>query len=192
MNCRNVMVIVLVALVVAFTGCAEKGMKADAPQAADAAAAKETEAAKAAAIEKIKEMMASGEAYTNEQILPLYDLLDPVDIDFMIGTWKGGKFDGGKMPDPINWYGKRFNAVNDAEPLLARKPDGTIYSFDKWGMAQLREIKFRGKVSGSLIYDSKPIMDYFRKIDDNTLIGFGEMKGKPTFFFYLERVKDAG
>ena len=30
-------------------------------------------------------------------------------------------------------------------------------------------------------------MDYFRKIDDNTLIGFGESKSFPPFFFYLVR-----
>jgi hypothetical protein len=143
--------------------------------------------AKAEAVARLKEMIQSGQAYTTEQIMPLYDQLDPVDIEFMLGTWKGGKFDAGKSPDPIRWYGKRFNSANNAEPLLARKPDGTIYSFDKWGMAQLREIKYRGKVSASLIYDNKPIMDYFRKIDDQTLIGLGEMKGTITFFFYLSR-----
>lgn len=145
--------------------------------------------APAQAAAQLLQMIQTGKAYTTEELLPLYDQLDPVDIDFMLGTWKGGKFDAGKSPDPIKWYGKRFNSANDAEPLLARKPDGSIYSFDKWGMAQLREVKFRGKVSASLIYDNKAIMDYFRKIDDNTLLGLGEMKGNLTFFFYLTREK---
>ncbi len=145
--------------------------------------------AQAQAVARIQEMIADGQAYTNDQIMPYYDLLDTVDTEFIIGTWKGGKFDGGKMPDPINWYGKRFNSANYAEPLLARKPDGTVYSFDKWGMAMVREVKFRGKVSATLIYDKKPIMDYFRKIDDDTIIGLGETKGNLTFFFYLEREK---
>lgn len=171
-------------------GCSTTGAQ---PPAQSAAAQAEVEKAKAAdeaqaqAVAKLREMMADGKAYTNEQILPLYDQLDPVDIDFMIGTWKGGKFDGGKLPDPINWYGKRFQSANAVDPLLARKPDGTVYSFDKWGMAMLREVKYRDKVSATLIYNIKPIMDYFRKIDDNTLLGFGEMSGRPTFFFYLTR-----
>ncbi|MDA8140127.1 MAG: DUF4334 domain-containing protein [Desulfobacteraceae bacterium] len=148
-----------------------------------------TECAKVQASARLLAMIQSGQAYTTAEIMPLYDQLDPVNIDFMLGTWKGGKFDAGQSPDPINWYGKRFNSANNAEPLLARKPDGTIYSFDKWGMAQLREVKFRDKVSASLIYDNKPIMDYFRKIDDNTLLGLGEMKGNITFFFYLIREK---
>lgn len=139
------------------------------------------------AVASLRAMIADGQAYTTEQIMPLYDQLDEVDLDTMIGTWKGGKFDGGKGPDPINWYGKRFNSPSYVEPLLARKPDGTVYSFDKWGMAQMREVKFRGKISATLIYDLKPIMDYFRKLDDNTLIGLGETKGHLTFFFYLTR-----
>jgi len=136
---------------------------------------------------KILEMIKTGEAYSTDQILPIYDQLEGVDIDFMLGTWKGGKFDAGKSPDPINWYGKRFTSSEDVDPLLARKPDGSIYSFDKWGMARLREVKFRGKVSASLIYNDRPIMDYFRKIDDETVIGYGEGKGFPPFFFYLIR-----
>lgn len=135
----------------------------------------------------ILEMIKTGEAYSTEQILPLYDQFEGVDIDFMLGTWKGGKFDGGKSPDPINWYGKRFTSSENVDPLLARKPDGSIYSFDKWGMARLREVKFRDKVSATLIYNERPIMDYFRKIDDNTIIGYGEGKGLPPFFFYLIR-----
>ncbi len=145
--------------------------------------------AKAQAIAHIRAMIASGKAYTNDDILPYYDQLDPVSIDFMIGTWKGGKFDGGK-PDAINWYGKRFNSANDAEPLLARNAEGRVYSFDKWGMARLRDVAFRGKVSATLIYNEKPLMDYFRKIDENTLIGLGEAKGNLLFFFHLSREKN--
>lgn len=170
---------------IAMAGCQFMGSD-KAMQTADASVQPDTMPQAAA---QLLQMIKTGQAYTTEEIMPLYDQLEPVDIDFMIGTWKGGKFDAGKSPDPINWYGKRFNSANDAEPLLARKPDGSIYSFDKWGMAQLREVKFRGKVSASLIYDNKPIMDYFRKIDDNTLIGLGEMKGNLTFFFYLTREK---
>ncbi|MCJ8499767.1 DUF4334 domain-containing protein [Desulfatitalea alkaliphila] len=165
------------------------GVMAIAPPAAMAAAPASSEqtGAPAEAATELFAMIDSREAYTTDQILPLYDALEPVDIDFMIGTWKGGKFDGGNSPDPINWYGKRFTSTEDVDPLLARKPDGTVYSWDGWGMARLREVKFRGKVSATLIYNQRPIMDYFRKLDDQTVIGFGEPKGFPPFFFYLVR-----
>jgi len=130
----------------------------------------------------------SGDACSSERLLKIFDELEPVSAEFMIGTWHGGKFDGGNTPDPINWYGKRFVSASHVEPLLCRAPDGSIYSYDKLGVAQLREVAFHGKVSASLIYDQQPIMDYFRKVTNDIVIGLGDIKGKPTdFFFHLTR-----
>lgn len=120
--------------------------------------------------------------------MPLFQRLEPVSVEFMFGTWKGGKFDGGKEPDPINWYGKRFLSRDHAEPLLCRGPDGAIYSYEKLGLARLREAGFDGKLSASLIYDQQPIMDYFRKVSNQVVIGLGDIKGRPLdFFFHLTR-----
>lgn len=133
-------------------------------------------------------MIASGKAYPAETLLPLFEQLEPVDTDFMLGTWKGGKFDGGTEPDPINWYGKRFNSTKDVEPLLVTDAEGRVQTFDKLGGAQMREIKYNGVTSAALIYDTQPIMDYFRKVNDNVVIGLGDIKGKPTdFVFHLTR-----
>ncbi len=135
-----------------------------------------------------KMLIANGEAVEEDRLMTLYDDLEPVDLDFMLGQWSGGKFDGGAEPDPINWYGKRFDSRDHVEPLLARASDGSIYAFDKLGAARMRMIEFRGETTASLIYDQQPIMDYFRKIDDKTVVGAGEVKGKPGYlFFYLER-----
>ncbi|MFN3579827.1 MAG: DUF4334 domain-containing protein [Pseudomonas sp.] len=134
------------------------------------------------------DMIASGEAYPAETLLPLFEQLPPVDLDFMLGTWKGGKFDGGAEPDPINWYGKRFTSPTDVEPLLVLDAEGKVQTFDKLGGAQMREIKYQGVTSAALIYDKQPIMDYFRKVNDNVVIGLGDIKGKPTdFVFHLTR-----
>jgi hypothetical protein len=133
-------------------------------------------------------MIESGEAYSAETLMPLFEQLEPVDLDFMVGTWKGGKFDGGAEPDPINWYGKRFVSPSHVEPLLVTAPDGSVQVFDKLGAAQMREVRYAGKVSAALIYDQQPIMDYFRKVNDQVVIGLGDIKGKPTdFFFHLTR-----
>lgn len=137
---------------------------------------------------RLLEMIKSGDAFSPDVLMPLYEQLDGASADFMIGTWKGGKFDGGKDPDPIKWYGKRFVSRTHVEPLLCTAPDGSVYSYDNLGVAQLREIVFGGKVCASLIYDKQPIMDYFRKVNDNVVIGLGDVKGKPTdFFFHLTR-----
>ena len=134
------------------------------------------------------DMIASGEAYSADTLMPLYKQLEPVDTDFMVGTWKGGKFDGGSEPDPINWYGKRFTSTTDVEPLLVTNDKGDVVTFDRLGAAQMRQVEFDGTVSAALIYDSQPIMDYFRKVNDDVVIGLGNIKGKPTdFFFHLTR-----
>ncbi|MET0342630.1 MAG: DUF4334 domain-containing protein [Polyangiales bacterium] len=130
----------------------------------------------------------SGNACPASTLMTLYEQLEPISVEQILGTWKGGKFDGGADPDPIKWYGKRFVSRTHAEPLLCHAPDGSIYSYDKLGHAQLREMAFGGKVSAALIYDQQPIMDYFRKVTDDVIIGLGDVKGKPTdFFFHLTR-----
>lgn len=121
-------------------------------------------------------------------LMPIFDQLEPVGADFMIGMWRGGLFDGGTSPDPIKWYGKKFTSPSHVDPLMCRADDGSIYSYTKLGVAQLREVACRGKVSASLIYDSQPIMDYFRKVTKDVVLGLGDIKGKPLdFFFHLTR-----
>lgn len=129
-----------------------------------------------------------GETCAAEQLMTMFDQLEPVSADFMIGLWRGGKFDGGKEPDPIRWYGKRFLSADHVDPLMCYAEDGGVYSYTNLGLAQLREVACRGKLSASLIYDTQPIMDYFRKVNDEVVLGLGDIKGKPLdFFFHLTR-----
>ena len=138
--------------------------------------------------ERVLQMIASGEAYSADTLMPLFKQLEPVSLEFMLGTWRGGKFDGGAEPDPLNWYGKRFTSVNDVEPVLYPGPDGTLQNYDKLGRAQIREMVFDDTVSAALIYDQQPIIDYFRKVNDDVVIGLGDIKGRPLeFFFHLTR-----
>ena len=54
--------------------------------------------------------------------------------------------------------------------------------------ARLRMVEHRGKVSAAMVYDRLPIVDVFRRIDDDTLLGVMDMKGSPQpFFFRLRR-----
>lgn len=140
--------------------------------------------------ETLMKLIKNNEVCPAETLMPLFEKLEPASADFMIGQWHGGKFDGGKEPNPINWYGKRFESRTHVEPMLCQKDDGTVYAWNNWGTAQLREVEFGGKIQACLIYDEKPMMDYFRKINDNVVVGLGDIKGLPTdFFFWLERDK---
>lgn len=71
----------------------------------------------------------SGET-TTEQALEAFDALEPVDLDFMLGSWKGEGFvtdhplDG--LLESYHWYGKRFDSPEDVHPLVFRTLRGKL------------------------------------------------------------------
>lgn len=61
----------------------------------------------------------------------------------------------------------------------------------KKSKARLRMIEYRGKISASMPYDQLAIIDIFRKVDENTVVGIMDFKENPSsksYFFVLERV----
>jgi hypothetical protein len=60
------------------------------------------------------------------------------------------------------------------------------------GKARLRMIGYRGKLSASMVYDQKAIIDHFRQINEDTLLGVMDFKNQqePGFFFILRRVTE--
>lgn len=53
--------------------------------------------------------------------------------------------------------------------------------------ARLREIEFRGKTSAAMVYDHLPIIDLFRRVDDDTLLGVMDMRGMSAPYFFVLR-----
>jgi hypothetical protein len=56
--------------------------------------------------------------------------------------------------------------------------------------ARLCPIEFHGVVSACMVYDRRAVIDVFRRIDDDTLLGIMNLKGDSsgkTFFFQLHR-----
>lgn len=53
--------------------------------------------------------------------------------------------------------------------------------------ARLRMTEYRGKTSATMIYDSLPIHDVFRRLDDNTVLGVMDLKGMAQPFFFVLR-----
>lgn len=51
---------------------------------------------------------------------------------------------------------------------------------------KLRPMQYRGGITTAMIYDDKPIIDYFKYVHDTLLLGAMDAKSAPgTFFFYL-------
>ncbi|GAB2695509.1 DUF4334 domain-containing protein [Nocardia thraciensis] len=56
--------------------------------------------------------------------------------------------------------------------------------------ARLRNLEFRGKVSAAMVYDHLPIIDIFRLVDDETLLGVMDLRGMADpYFFILRRTR---
>ncbi|WP_368834399.1 DUF4334 domain-containing protein [Mycobacterium intracellulare] len=142
---------------------------------------------------ELLESIRANQVVGDEGVPDVYDELPGVEIDFMLGTWRGGVFHYdhpfGKRLLAINWYGKRFRGPDDVEPLLVHGSGGEIESYEAFGLARLREVRFRGKVSMAMLYDKQPLIDHFRRLSDDVVIGLADEKNKPsTYYFYLARV----
>ena len=137
----------------------------------------------------------------------LFDSLEPIDLESLLGTWKGKEFHTGHLLDGVlkklRWYGKEFHDADDVDPLLFEIKKGQVVAIDPvpfmakrklseaaGGEARMRMVEFRGKLSAAIIYDHLPIHDHLRKITDGKLIGMMDLKGDPQpFFFLLEKLE---
>ncbi|MFH9569787.1 DUF4334 domain-containing protein [Streptomyces sp. NPDC017230] len=127
----------------------------------------------------------------------VWEQLNTVRPEEILGEWKGGEFDTGH---PLNgelakagWYGKTFTSVHDAKPLICRDPEGELYSNTELGKgeASLWTVEFRGESTATMVYDGRPVLDHFKRVDDTTLMGIMNAKGVPAdgpfYYFFLER-----
>ncbi len=53
--------------------------------------------------------------------------------------------------------------------------------------ARLRMIEYRGVTSAAMVYDRQPIIDHFREVEPNLLLGLMDLRGMPPFVFTLRR-----
>jgi len=67
---------------------------------------------------------------TTAEALALFDELEPVDLNFMLGRWQGSEYPTGHPMDglliALNWYGKEFVAPDTVHPLLFLDNSGQI------------------------------------------------------------------
>lgn len=50
--------------------------------------------------------------------------------------------------------------------------------------ARLRAVAYRGQISAAMIYDAKPIIDVFRRIDASSVLGLMDSRGDATPCFF--------
>lgn len=124
--------------------------------------------------------------------------------------WYGKRFDTPEDVHPLIFTGRdgHFLSINPSRVpwgLLLRRPRlarlarlpvvGHLFAVARSLLAttkpqaRLRMTQYRGVLSATMCYDSLPIHDIFRKIDENAVMGAMDMRGAPQpFLFLLTRV----
>lgn len=141
---------------------------------------------------RFQELAERTEPVSIEVLDALYDQLEPIEETFMLGEWEGGVFNTGHPAEQqlhaVRWAGKAFRSVNDADPIVCAREDGTRYANEIMGKATLRAVRYRGVVTATMIYDSHPIFDHFKKISESLVLGVMDRKGDTPGYFYLKRL----
>lgn len=141
---------------------------------------------------------------TKAEALAFFDSLDALPADSLRGRWRGRGLDTGHPMDGLlestGWYGKQFDDLDSVHPLLF-EVGGEIYPIEPQAKmpvdvtkratrhrARLRNIEHRGVVTAAMIYDGQPIIDLFRQLSPNTLLGLMDARGmNEPYFFILTR-----
>lgn len=101
-----------------------------------------------------------------QQALELFDSLEPVDIEFMLGRWQG---DGYPTDHPLDgllevyhWYGKQFESSEDAHPLLFSKRSSELIRINPGLIKPAFSIaehlgKFKSETAGNIFQRLLPL-----------------------------------
>ncbi|WP_309235524.1 GMC family oxidoreductase N-terminal domain-containing protein [Streptomyces sp. TRM64462] len=128
----------------------------------------------------------------------LWTRLDTVRPDQILGTWRGTALNTGHPTADrlraLRWYGKAFHSPDEVEPMICRDENGNLYADTQaaGGGGRLLSLPFRGEITTALLYDTKPVVDYFKQADEDTLMGIMTGSDRPSeaghpFYFVLLR-----
>ena len=142
---------------------------------------------------EIQKVLTGSSTKIRSDLDEIYRHLDSITIPEMIGEWRGQCIKTGSKFDLIlhkfryiSWHGKVFYDENRVNALIMNLV-GNRFPIPYFGSAIIRELKFREKVSVSMIYNYLPIIDHFRKINPSTLMGIMTLKGNVEVYFLLHR-----
>lgn len=86
-----------------------------------------------------------------DKIQAIYDQLQPVTPEFLLGEWRGGTLNTGHSANQtlegIKWAGKTFHSVDDAHPIVVYDDAGQRQTEESWGYARVRFIQQQNSTS---------------------------------------------
>lgn len=133
----------------------------------------------------------------------------PLDRALVAFGWQGKRFDSEDEVHPLVFRaaGGRLVHVNPAWavlalPLVLRCPalkSRAVASAARHLLpllatrkprARLRMLRHRGQLTAAMLYDQAPIVDVFRRVDADTVLGLMDWRGmRQPFFFLLRRAR---
>ncbi|KAG2222895.1 hypothetical protein INT45_013526 [Circinella minor] len=141
-------------------------------------------------------LVETGDVVQESEIETLFNKLRPVSAKLMIGSWIPGPYvetghPGVQELKEAGWDGKTFYSEDHVAPVMSKNRDGTRAMNEKFGLAVLRPMEFRGVLSVAMIYDNLPIIDHFRYVTDDIIFGIMDTKMFPKengmLYFSLKR-----
>ena len=120
--------------------------------------------------------------------------------------WMGKRFDDDERVQPLVFRARRgpvainpalvpLGLVLRAAPALRTPAAAGAFALarplltTRRPRARLREVRYRGVVSAALVYDALPVIDTFRAVDDDTVLGAMDARGMAApLLFRLHRV----
>lgn len=162
------------------------------------------------------ERVRAKEAISPTEVKAYFDGRPPVRPSFMLGEWQGlAVLTGNKLVEvlhSVKWAGKNFYGVDQVEPMVCLDDNGCRFCNPNWGGARvrcplfplyyqrlivkIREFKYNDTVSAAMVYNQRPVIDHFRYVDENTVIGVMESldhdkssQDEDRLYFTLERIK---
>ena len=102
----------------------------------------------------VRERLDAGRA-TTQGAMELFDLLEPVDVGFMIGNWKGEGFHTNHpmngLLEAYHWYGKRIESPEDVHPLVFSTLRGGVANVNPAFMGPLLSLMDRVSMPKSAV-----------------------------------------
>lgn len=152
-----------------------------------------TPSASAAAPDRLAELAARTDPVAVAEALALFDALEPVAVEEMLGDWEGGVVLTGHPGEAqlggLRWAGKAFHGPDEVDPMVCLDDDGRRAPNPIMGGAVLRRVEFRGVSTATMVYDRHPTFDHFRRVDADTVLGVMDRKGEEApLVFFLRRL----
>jgi hypothetical protein len=144
-------------------------------------------------VQRLAVLRAAPDPIDEDRVAGLWEVLPPAGLTEMLGHWRGGLLNTGhphnRRRTPSPWHGKYFESVERALPDVCMTDDGRRYT--RGATASLWLVQFRGEMTASLIYDRKPVIDHFKHVDENTVLGVMnrpvDRRAGRWLYFWLER-----